>query len=133
MLLTVFRGHSSFWGLGITASRWLSFRVVDSLSWPLTVFQSFLFNCYFWLQTLLTASRWQSPKVFCLFPYNTNKITGSLAVFQMSFTVTEVDFQFIPATQSSAVFQGRYLSLQISFVFPYGRSRVQFSMKFQIQ
>ena len=45
--LAVFRVSGS---LGITASRWRSFRVVDSLSWSLTVFQSLHLN-YFWRQT----------------------------------------------------------------------------------
>ena len=66
----------------ITASRWLSFRVVDSLSWPLTVFQSLSFKLLFLAPNLLTASLWRSPKVFCWFSYETNKMTGSLAVFQ---------------------------------------------------
>ena len=42
---------------------------------------------------------------FVFFPYNTDKMTGS-------FTVAEVDVESIPATQSLALFQGRYLSLQ---------------------
>ena len=46
--LMVFRVSGS---LGITASHWRSFRVVDSLSWSLTVFQSLYLNCYFWCQT----------------------------------------------------------------------------------
>ena len=37
--------------LGITASRWRSFRVVDSLSWMLTVFQNLHLSCYLWRQT----------------------------------------------------------------------------------
>ena len=72
--------------LGITASRWRSFRVVDSLSWSLMVFQSLHLNCYFWRQTyslpvadglsqsLEYLGRWESlPAV--------GGLSGSLTVF----------------------------------------------------
>ena len=51
--LTVFRGHWSSGSLGITASRWRSFRVVGG----------------------------RQRYCFVLFPYDTNETTGSLAVF----------------------------------------------------
>ena len=124
--------------LGITVSRWLSFRVVDSLSWPLTVFQSLSFKLLLLVPNLLTASRWRSlrvvggcQKVFCLFPYNTNKMTASLAVFQCrsrSLRWTRVYPSDPVVGCLSGCLNGRS---SISFMFPYGRS--QFLMKFQIQ
>ena len=54
--LTVFRSHWSIWVIGNHCQSLRSFRVVDSLSWSLTVFQSFYLNCYLWRQTYYQSS-----------------------------------------------------------------------------
>ena len=64
---------------------WKSLQVVGGLSGSLTV-----------------------AKYFVLFPYNTNQTSGSLAVFQGH----SRSFESVLATQSLAVFEGRYLPLQ---------------------
>ena len=63
---------------------------------------------------LLTASHWWPLRVVCshqmyfvLFPYDTNEMTGLLAVFH----VAEIDLKSLPVTQLLTVFDGRYWSL----------------------
>ena len=131
MLLTVFCGHSSFWGLGITASRCLSFRVVDSLSWPLTVFQSFSFNCYFWLLTYSLPVVGGRQRYFVCFHITQIKLQGRW----QSFNVVHGRCGRLRAYPSDPVvgcLSGLLLVFaKIPFMFPYGRS--QFLMKLQIQ
>ena len=67
-------------------SRYQSLSVVDGLS-----------------RSLEFLSLWESLPVVGGF-------SGSLTVFQRR--VAEINFESIPATQSLAVFEGRYLSLQ---------------------
>ena len=82
MSLTVFRVSGS---LGITASRWRSFRVVGG-----------------------------RQRYFVLFPYDTNEtVYRVVGGFSRSFMVAEIDLESIPATLSLIVFEGRYWSLQI--------------------
>ena len=76
--------ESIFWGFLSVAKYFLGSSEIPNSVDPCVGLLSPLpgFKLLLLAPNLLTASRWRSPKVFCLFPYNTNKMTGPLAVFQ---------------------------------------------------
>ena len=103
----VFRSLWASGSLEIIASHRQSFRVVDSLSWSLTVFQSLHLNCYFWCQTYslpifggLSGSLAVPKGILCCFHMTQMKRQGLLEVFSWSFMVAEIDFESIPVTLS---------------------------------
>ena len=116
--------------LGITARRWRSLRVVDSLSSSLTLFQSLHLNCYFWRQTYslkvvggLSGSLAVAKGI--LFCFHTTKMKRQGRWW--SFTVVHGHWDRPRVYHSDPVVDCLCGSLQVfakfSFMFPYSRSQ----------
>ena len=139
--LTIFRSHWSIWVVGNhcqSLAVFHGFRVVDSLSWSLTVFQRLHLNCYFWRQTCslpvvggLSGPLAVAKGILCCFHVTQMKQQGRWRFF----TVVHGRWDQLRVYPSDLVVDCLWGSLlvfaKISFMFPYSRSRLL--TKFQIR